>query len=221
MPMLIEAQVFEGETDIAPPPPQQAPSQDYINMVRERGCLRALEALYIAGCIANPGAAACQTIVQPSNLFLLGMPLCEGDLPALPPSPSCLDSDIAGGVAYCQQYGVQGPEPIINAACWGIDLVPGELDRLAALPPCETTTTRTTRTREERPERITIPETGVPMPGRDAETPTSVIEETPVEFQEYELPVEEEKKPSSALYVVGGILIVAVLGTGMYFATRK
>jgi LPXTG-motif cell wall-anchored protein len=89
------------------------------------------EALAAMQCISDPSSSPACNLFTPQQLAL---PLCPGEMP--PPLPTCADADAQAGIAYCNQYGANGPNPALNGLCWLSSKYPVWYSALKALPPC-------------------------------------------------------------------------------------
>jgi hypothetical protein len=92
------------------------------------GCLSAVQVALIVNCVANPGSPDCAALQAAS-----GQPLCAGQTL---PLPTCRDAQMKSGIAYCDQYGPNGPDAARNAVCWAVTKDPAWYAGMKALPPC-------------------------------------------------------------------------------------
>jgi hypothetical protein len=91
-------------------------------------CLTAAQVAYLVDCAANPGTEDCQALLGRS-----GMPLCAGEEL---PLPKCRDAIVQASIAYCDQYGANGPDAGKNGVCWAAGKDPEWYQSLKALPAC-------------------------------------------------------------------------------------
>jgi len=91
-------------------------------------CLSAAQVAYLVDCAANPGSEDCQAL-----LARAGMPLCAGDVL---PLPTCRDAYVQSSIAYCDQYGPNGPDAGKNGVCWAAGKDPEWYQSMKALPAC-------------------------------------------------------------------------------------
>lgn len=125
---------------------------------------------------------------------MLGNPYCAGN--PTPDVPPCLTAEQQQGLAYCNQYGFQGPNGILNALCWAA-MSSQTLDDFNQRPAC-------------------APPAGPPAPPRQT-TSAPPAEQPPT------APPEEPPEDQKASFAVPGLilLLVAAGGAAYYFSQRK
>jgi hypothetical protein len=182
---------------------REAPRE--IPRMREaKTCLKGLEALFIAGCMADPSIEGCATFASdPANLALLGLKLCPGEPRA--GVPQCADAALRQALSYCEQYGFQGPDKRMNGLCWLSQTAPEYDAALKALAPCPSGTR------------------SIRLPTRAARTaPADVPAEPPLPVPPPVTPATIEYGKKRNLMTVGILGAVALaVGVGGYAWYRK
>lgn len=164
-------------------------------------CVTESDVLPMGGCFAGAAPEGWTSELHDAWCAQTGaglalQPYCPGN--PVPPVPDCLTAQEQQGVAYCNQYGFQGPNGILNALCWAA-MSSGTLDdynqRSACPPPA-------------------------PPPG-PPRTTTSSPPAQPPDAPPAEPPSEPEAEQGS--FAVPGLilLLVAAGGAAYYFAQRK